>query len=211
MPVPDGRSDIWDIPSASGGAATCLTKDMNHIKKHSLVIVLMIIILILDQITKSLAQTNLTPNKIVWLLKGIIGLNYRTNYGLNFGLGSNWRFIYPIKISGLTILLFIPFAYYIKLFPYLTNLLKAFFAFFMASHLGDLLELFLTGGYRRDWLQLFQPITTNLTDIYLFVSFALLLVGLIKHPNIGWEKTKKHLSRLSMKDAFSPFRNDKKT
>ncbi|MDD2891223.1 MAG: signal peptidase II [bacterium] len=182
---------------------------MNYIKKHFLVIVLIIILLILDRITKALVQTNLTPNETFWLLKGIIGLSYRTNYGLNFGLCSGWRFVYPFKLSILSILLFIAFAYYVKLFPYLTNILKAFFAFFMAAHLGDILEM-LMRGYIIDWVRLFNLLTTNLTDIYFFVSLGFLLVGLIKHPNIGWEKVKKHLSHFSTKDAFSPFRNDKK-
>jgi lipoprotein signal peptidase len=184
---------------------------MNNIKKHSLVIVLLITLLILDWITKSLAQTNITHNETVWLLKGIIGLSYRTNYGLNFGFGSNWRFIYPLKISVLIILLFLGFAYYVKLLPYLTNLLKVFFAFFIASHLGDILGM-LVRVYTIDWLRVCNLLTTNLTDIYFFVSLGFLVVGLIKHPDIGWERLKKFLrSNGSIKDLLSPLRNKKKT
>jgi lipoprotein signal peptidase len=162
-------------------------KRLMKINKHYLTVFWIVFIAIIDVITRNNAQLYFDPDKTFWVIKGVLGLTYRINYGGLLGLGSNWRFF---RISALIfgfLLLFLAFLYYTKLHRYLTLSLRSFFILTVASILGGLPDrIFL--GYTRDWIDWFGPGIANIADYCGFAAFFLLIIGLILHPGITREK-----------------------
>jgi lipoprotein signal peptidase len=160
------------------------------INKHFITIFCILFIAAADVITRHNAQLYFDPDKTYWVISGVLGLTYRINYGGLLGFGSDWRFF---RISALLlsfILLFLAFLYYTKLHRYLTLSLRSFFILTVASILGGLPDrIFL--GYTRDWIDWFGPGVANIADYCGFASFFLLIIGLILHPEITWEKFRK--------------------
>ena len=171
------------------------------INKHRLTIYCIIFLAALDIITRNNAQLYFDPNKTIWIIKGILGLTYRINYGGMLGVGSNWRFFRIFSILLSTSLLTLFFVYYSKLHHYLNLLLRSFFILDVASLVGHLPDrIFL--GYTRDWITWFGPGTPNLADVYFFTSYFLLFIGLILHPDVTWKVFKRWCCLSSAKNQL---------
>jgi lipoprotein signal peptidase len=164
-----------------------IMKRLIKINKHYLTIFCIVFIAAVDVITRHNAQVYFDPDKTFWVIKGVLGLTYRINYGGLLGFGSDWRFFRIFVLILGFLLLICGFFYYTKLHRYLTLSLRSFFILFFASVLGGLPDrIFL--GYTRDWIDWFGPGVANIADYCGFASFFLLIIGLILHPEITWEK-----------------------
>jgi lipoprotein signal peptidase len=189
-------------------------KRLIKINKHYLTIFGIIFIAAIDLITRHNAQLYFDPDKTFWIIKDMLGLTYKINYGGLFGLGSNWRFfqIFDILLSFLVLAL--SFIYYSKLHQYLTLSLRSFFILFTASFIGGLPDhIFL--GYTRDWIDWFGPGVANIADYCVFASLFLLVIGLILHPEVTFNKYKEYSSSSLKKQLgvhlFRKTRNNKDT
>ncbi len=157
------------------------------INKHVITVFCILLIAAVDVITRRNAQVYFDPDKTLWVIRGVLGLTYRINYGGLLGFGSDWRFF---RISALLlsfVLLFLAFLYYAKLHRYLTLSLRSFFILTVASILGGLPDRIFP-GYTRDWIDWFGPGIANIADYCGFAAFFLLIIGLILHPEITREK-----------------------
>ncbi len=163
------------------------------INKHYLTVFWIIFIAAIDVITRYNAQLYFDPEKTFWVIKGVLGLTYKINYGGLLGLFSKWKFFNIFNIFISTFVLIISFIYYSKLDQYLTLSLRSFFIFFNASFLGALPDrIFL--GYTRDWIDWFGPGVANIADYCGFASYFLLFVGLFFHPEITRKRFREYNS-----------------
>ncbi len=184
-------------------------KRLIKINKHYLTVFCIIFIATIDVITRNNAQLYFDPGKTDWVIKGILGLTYKTNYGGLFGWGSNWRYFNLSSIFISAFILVISFIYYSKLHQYLTLSLRFFFILLTTSLLGNLPDhIFL--GYARDWIDWFGPGVANIADYCTFASLFLLLIGLILHPEITWKRYREYnSSSLKKQLGFHLFRKAK--
>jgi len=113
-------------------------KSLMKINKHYLTIFWIIFIAAIDVITRNNAQLYFEPDKTFWVIKGVLGLTYKINYGGLFGVGSNWRLFRIFLIMLGFLFLALSFIYYSKLHKYLTLSLRSFFILFTGSILGAL-------------------------------------------------------------------------
>jgi len=185
------------------------------INKHYLTVFWIIFIATIDVITRNNAQLYFDPDKTIWVIKGILGLTYKINYGGLFGVGSNWRFFRISAILFNFLFLALPFVYYSKLHQYLNLPLRSSFILFTASSLGSLPDIIFL-RYTRDWIDWFGPGVANIADYCGFASFFLLIVGLILHPYVTWERYKKWSTTRSIREElglhlFQKTKNDKDT
>jgi len=182
------------------------------INKHHLTVFWIILIATIDVITRNNAQLYFDPGKTDWVIKGILGLTYKTNYGGLFGWGSNWRFFGVFDLMLGFLVLGLSSIYYSKLHQYLTLTLRVFFILFTASFLGAIPDrIFL--GYARDWIDWFGPGVANIADYCAFASLFLLFIGLILHPEVTWRRFREYNSSSIKKQLglhlFQKTKNDK--
>ena len=66
-----------------------------HLKKHLSCAVMIVLIIAFDQITKYLAEAQLTGGKIVTFIPGVVQFRYARNTGMAFSLfsGARWFFV----------------------------------------------------------------------------------------------------------------------
>ena len=66
-----------------------------HLKKHISCAVMIVLIIAFDQITKYLAEAQLTGGKIVTFIPGVVQFRYARNTGMAFSLfsGARWFFV----------------------------------------------------------------------------------------------------------------------
>ena len=179
------------------------------INKHYLTIFWIIFIAAMDVITRHNAQLYFDPDKTSWFIRGVLGLTYRINYGGLLGFGSDWKFFRVFVLILGFFLLLCGFFYYTKLHRYLTLSLRSFFILFFASILGGLPDrIFL--GYTRDWIDWFGPGIANIADYCGFAALFLLIIGLILHPEITWEKFREYNSSPLAKQLGLPFSQETK-
>ncbi|MEJ2568690.1 MAG: signal peptidase II [candidate division WOR-3 bacterium] len=183
--------------------------------KHFITVFCILFIAAVDVITRHNAQVYFEPDKTFWVIRGVLGLTYRINYGGLLGFGSKWNLFRFFVLLLSFILLFFAFFYYVKLQRYLTLSLRSFFILFVASILGGLPDrIFL--GYTRDWIDWFGPGVANIADYCGFAALFLLIIGLILHPEITWKRFKQYNSS-SLKEQFGFYlfqkrgTNDKET
>jgi len=189
-------------------------KSLMKINKHYLTIFWIIFIAAIDVITRNNAQLYFDPDKTFWVIKGVLGLTYKINYGGLFGVGSNWRLFRIFLIMLGFLFLALSFIYYSKLHKYLTLSLRSFFILFTGSILGALPDR-IFWGYTRDWIDWFGPGVANIADYCIFASLFLLLIGLLLHPEITWKKFREYNSSSIKKQLglhlFQKTKNDNHT
>ncbi len=179
-------------------------KRLIKINKHYLTIFWIVFIAVIDVITRHNAQLYFDPDKTFWVIKGVLGLTYRINYGGLLGLGSNWSYFNLSSIFISVFILVISFVYYSKLHQYLTLSLRFFFILLTASLLGNLPDhIFL--GYARDWIVWFGPGVANIADYCTFASFFLLFIGLLLHPEVTWKRFREYNSSSLKKQLGLPY------
>jgi len=89
-------------------ALTDIMKRLIKINKHYLTIFWILFIAAVDVITGHNAQLYFDADKTFWVIKGVLGLTYRVNYGGLLGFGSDWEF-FRVFILILGFLLLISF------------------------------------------------------------------------------------------------------
>lgn len=133
------------------------------------------VLVFIDQLTKSLAKTNLMNQADISILDGILSLSYHTNQGMAFGLfkGGRWFFL-----TFAVIVLMIVIYYYRRLGDdKISNLVKACLIVICAGAIGNSLDRLLNGYvvdfFRTDFINF--PIF-NVADIYVVVGSISLAV-----------------------------------
>lgn len=136
------------------------------------------ILVFIDQLTKSLARTNLMNQGDFSIIDGILSLSYHTNQGMAFGLfkGGRWFFL-----TFAVIVLMIVIYYYRRLGEdKISKLVKACLIIICAGAIGNSIDRLLN-GYVIDFLKtefINFPIF-NVADIYVVIgtiSLALLYI-----------------------------------
>lgn len=168
------------------------------INQHRIVLYSIILLALIDIITRNNAQLYFNPGKTDWVIKGVLGLTYKINYGGILGIGKNWKYFKHLNLLIRILILIILPIYYLKLSYYLNLTLKSFFILHLASVIGGLPDLIFL-GYNRDWIVWFGPGIANLGDYYSFASLFLLVAGLLLNQDLTWERFKKYC-RSSLKE-----------
>ncbi len=168
-------------------------KRLIKINKHYITVFCIIFIAAIDVITRRNAQLYFDPDKTFWVIKGVLGLTYRVNYGGLLGLGGKFRFFRFFILLLSFVFLILSFIYYSKFHRYLTLSLRSFFVLFIASILGGLPDrVFL--GYTRDWIDWFGPGVANIADYCSFAALFLLFIGLLLNPELTWKRFREYHS-----------------
>lgn len=147
----------------------------NGLKNYVMAVILVIVAVLIDQYTKYLAVTHLKDGPAFVLIDNVFELNYLENRGAAFGLLQN-RQIFFVCVAIL-IFAFILYCYVRipKTGRYLP--LKLCGIFIVAGAAGNLIDR-IRLGYVVDffYFRLIDFPVFNVADIYVTVSFAVLLI-----------------------------------
>ena len=147
----------------------------NGLKKYVMAVILVIVAVLIDQYTKYLAVTHLKDGPAFVLIDNVFELNYLENRGAAFGLLQN-RQIFFVCVAIL-IFAFILYCYVRipKTGRYLP--LRLCGIFIVAGAAGNLIDR-IRLGYVVDffYFRLIDFPVFNVADIYVTVSFAVLLI-----------------------------------
>ena len=147
----------------------------NGLKNYVMAVILVIVAVLIDQYTKYLAVTHLKDGPAFVLIDNVFELNYLENRGAAFGLLQN-RQIFFVCVAIL-IFAFILYCYVRipKTGRYLP--LRLCGIFIVAGAVGNLIDR-IRLGYVVDffYFRLIDFPVFNVADIYVTVSFAVLLI-----------------------------------
>lgn len=137
------------------------------------------LIVILDQVTKFLAKTNLKPINNVDLIPGIFSLSYVENRGAAFGIFKNNK----ILLIGVTTLVTIFIVYYIIKNKDTNKYFKVSLILIAAGAIGNLIDR-ITLGYVVDFFHFyirdaFDFPVFNIADISVVCGTILLTLNMI--------------------------------
>ena len=147
----------------------------NGLKNYVMAVILVIVAVLIDQYTKYLAVTHLKDGPAFVLIDNVFELNYLENRGAAFGLLQNRQ----ICFVCVAILIFAFFLYCYVRIPktgrYLP--LRLCGIFIVAGAAGNLIDR-IRLGYVVDffYFRLIDFPVFNVADIYVTVSFAVLLI-----------------------------------
>ena len=141
-------------------------------QKYKFLIILPLIIVALDQLTKLLVREFMQPSQSIPIIKNIFHITYTHNTGTFFGLmqGANTLFIwFSIIIIGVVIYLFDSF----------NKVESSFFALIMGAAIGNLIDR-IAYGHVVDFLDFRIWPVFNIADCVISVCVILLIIYLIK-------------------------------
>jgi len=144
------------------------------LKKKILIIIILIII---DQLVKSLATKYLLPIGNVTLINGVLELTYVENYGAAFGV------LYDrLVLIGLSILIIFVIIKLILSKKYeLSNLMKFSYSLILAGGFGNLMDR-LFKGFVVDYIdisKIFNYPVFNLADIYIVIGVIIIVITML--------------------------------
>ena len=137
-----------------------------------------VILVILDQVTKILTVMNLKGKPPVTLINGIFELTYVENTGVAFGIFANKQYG-PVLLSVFTGIVFLLIVYFRYKLPLTKkyDMIRWVSSFLIAGALGNLIDR-IRLGYVIDMLHFywFEFPVFNLADSYVVVSSIVLVI-----------------------------------
>lgn len=146
-----------------------------------------LVVLILDLVTKWLAQTHLGPDRAIEIIPGYLRISFVSNTGVAFGLfrdlESPWK---PHVLAAMAIVAVVAILIYRHRTPSSRLLLQSALAVVMGGILGNLADRMLR-GYVVDFIEfhirgVFYWPTFNVADSAITIGIGLLLIDAVKNP-----------------------------
>ena len=149
-------------------------------KRHLLLILLMLGIVVVDQVTKEIARRNLIGRAPIHLAADTVTIVYAENRGAFLGLGANWPpAVRTAAFSGATALLVI--AVLIATFRTAERWSAIAFAMVSGGGIGNLIDRFTREGAVTDFVVMgIGPLRTgvfNVADVAITTAVVLLLIS----------------------------------
>ena len=151
---------------------------------------MVLLLVVVDQLTKSLAVTNLKGTEGIDLIKGVLRLQYLENFGAAFGILQNATWLFLV----LTLILLGVFVWLMYKIPFTKHYLPMhiLLVFFMAGAVGNFIDRFLH-AYVIDFIyfELIDFPIFNVADIYVTCScivFAIFIIFFYKEEEFSFLK-----------------------
>lgn len=147
----------------------------NGLKNYVMAVILVIVAVLIDQYTKYLAVTHLKDDPAFVLIDNVFELNYLENRGAAFGLLQNRQIFFVCVAILIFAFIFYCYVRIPKTGQYLP--LRLCGIFIVAGAAGNLIDR-IRLGYVVDffYFRLIDFPVFNVADIYVTVSFAVLLI-----------------------------------
>lgn len=164
-------------------------KQYTAFRKGTVGLILSVMLILLDQITKSLAVTHLKEQAPLVLWDGIFELRYLENRGAAFGILQNQRTFFLLLTSFL--LLVIAYIYLIRIpkerrFIWLDGIAILFFSGAVGNFIDRLVQNYVVDFF---YFCLIDFPIFNVADIYVTVAAALLIIlGLLYYKEEDFER-----------------------
>ena len=185
---------------------------------HSLVW-LMVLIFVIDIVSKWIIQNNLTPGQKVDFIPGFISFTLSYNLGASFGMGSDGSIPFRILWISISVIMSIALVFvYVKNYKKLAKSYKVALALMIAGAVGNMIDRCFYWnaivGFDGviDWISIsFFPPIFNIADSSLVIGAAILLVlFIIELVKEGIEKGKRGEYKYSPKELEAQLNNKKK-
>lgn len=154
-------------------------------KKGLLWLLIILVSIVLDQVTKYLAVAHLKPIDTFPIIKDALHLTYVTNYGAAFGILSDHRWVFLV-VSTVAIVLVGAYLYYKRDdHPLLCTALS----FIVGGGIGNMIDRTIL-GYVVDFIdfRLIHFAVFNVADSFICVGCALMFLWLFKFAEFEDEK-----------------------
>ena len=153
--------------------------------------ILTAVILVLDYLTKWLVRTSMIHERAIELIPGYLRLAYVGNTGVAFGLFQGLQPWKPYALAALAVVAVTVILVYSARTPASRRLLQCALALTMGGILGNFIDR-LARGYVVDFIEFhirdaFYWPTFNVADSAISIGIALLLIDIIKNPELGRE------------------------
>ena len=164
-----------------------MRKKVSHMCAGFLMVLLLVVV---DQLTKSFAVTHLKGTEGIDLIKGVLRLQYLENFGAAFGILQNATWLFLV----LTLILLGVFVWLMYKIPFTKHYLPMhiLLVFLMAGALGNFVDRFLH-AYVIDFIyfELIDFPIFNVADIYVTCScivFAIFIIFFYKEEEFSFLK-----------------------
>ncbi len=157
-------------------------------KKGLLWLLVIIVSIVLDQVTKALAVSHLRPIDTFPIIQDALHLTYVTNYGAAFGILSDHRWVFLI-VSTVAIVLVGAYLYYRRDdHPLLCTALS----FIVGGGIGNMIDRTIL-GYVVDFVdfRLINFAVFNVADMFVCIGCGLMFIWLFKFAEFEDEAPKK--------------------
>lgn len=164
-------------------------KKCSKLRKGMIGLIISFVLIVVDQLTKSLAVTHLKAQEPIVLWKGVFELRYLENRGAAFGIMQNQRTFFLI----LTVVLLVIIAYiYLKRIPdehrfiWMDVIAILFFAGAVGNFIDRLVQDYVVDFF---YFCLIDFPIFNVADIYVTVAAALLIIlGIFYYKEDDFER-----------------------
>lgn len=148
-------------------------------KKGSQIILLVLLIVLLDQITKSIVKKFLPVGASIPVIKNVLHLTSVRNFGAAFGILKN-QALFFISISSFAIIFILLMFYYDRKFKIIKNLsLRTAMAMILAGAIGNLIDR-LKFGYVIDFIDVRIWPVFNIADTFITIGAIFLLFEMVR-------------------------------
>lgn len=163
---------------------------MNWVSKLALIVLILVMCVACDQVTKGAAKANLPAYPPLVYLDGFVQMQYTENPGAMMGLGAQLPvYVRTLILVGLNGLFLVGIMWFIWRTPDLPWWVVVGGALIVAGGLGNLLDRLLYGGVVVDFVHIgFGRLRTgvfNLADVAIMAGAGLLLLW-------GWRERGSH-------------------
>jgi lipoprotein signal peptidase len=158
---------------------------MSKTVRRTIFIIIVILLVCADQVTKGIAVRELSGARPMHLLGGFVYLTYAENPGVFLGLGAEMDLTARLVIYAMALLAVIVFVVVLSMYGRKLGVLRTTgFVLFLAGALGNLVDRFGNHGNVIDFVMLsIGPAHTgifNLADVFITVAVALILLGTLR-------------------------------
>ena len=152
-------------------------------KKAWMIIIIAILIILVDQVTKFVVQKNFGGQ---FIGNNIIGIEVTTNDGMAFGFNSGNAKNIGITIFALVIII----NFLIKQFERIDNKTAVVIAFILGGGIGNLIDRFIRGTV-LDFIKIYKFPNFNIADTFIVIGWILLVIFLIIYTRSGEKESAK--------------------
>lgn len=158
---------------------------MSRLHRLWLIILVVILCVVLDQVTKEVARRHLSTSAPISIWNDLVHLEYGENAGAFLGLGSAWpasvRFIFGVLVVGIVVVVALGYAITAR---DMTTTQWMALALVAAGGIGNLIDRLTRQGLVSDFITLgIGPVHTgvfNVADVALMVGVGLLMISGLK-------------------------------
>ncbi|MEJ2054488.1 MAG: signal peptidase II [Calditrichaceae bacterium] len=169
------------------------------IKRLAIIILIMIVVITADQISKEIAQKYLADSPTISYLNNFFIFHYAENEGAFLSMGSNWPPAVRIILLTIVPIVFLLVLLFVVLFSKEMDMLTTIaFALILGGGLSNMWDRLFNNGFVVDFMNMgigsLRTGIFNVADMAITTAFFMIIVHMIYH-RVQHKKGEQHIAK----------------